>query len=216
MFKGIFPITCYETILTDDFSKLKDFARNVEYRDAVPNQNEVDTSLAGASQNRVLEHPDLIYIKKTLMFHFNYFKDTCLTLASHDKVDTCITTSWFARIKKGGKIHNHNHCNSWYSGLLYFDDDYTNAAPLALENPLAVFNHFDTNNDSDPSACPDVYYQIIPQPNKIFFFPSYLKHMSAIQKGDKTRYSLAWNIYPKGKIGHDDSDSYFDTRWLSS
>ena len=65
MFKGIFPIACYETILTDDFSKLKDFARNVEYRDAVPNQNEVDTSLAGASQNRVLEHPDLIYIKKT-------------------------------------------------------------------------------------------------------------------------------------------------------
>ena len=53
MFKGIFPIACYETILTDDFSKLKDFARNVEYRDAVPNQNEVDTSLAGASQNRV-------------------------------------------------------------------------------------------------------------------------------------------------------------------
>lgn len=216
MFKGIFPIACYETILTDDFSKLKDFARNVEYRDAMPNQPEVETSLTGASHNRVLEHPDLSYIKKTLMFHFNYFKDTCLTLASHDKVDTCITTSWFARIKKGGKIHNHNHCNSWYSGLLYFDDDYTNAAPLALENPIAVFNHFDTNNDSDVSSCPDVFYEVIPQPNKIFFFPSYLKHMSATQKGDKTRYSLAWNIYPKGKIGHDDSDSYFDTRWLSS
>ena len=210
MFKGIFPIACYETILTDDFSKLKDFARNAEYRDAMPNQNEVGTSLTGASHNRVLEHPDLSYIKKTLMFHFNYFKDTCLTLASHDKVDTCITTSWFARLKKGGKIHHHNHCNSWYSCLLYFDDDYTGATPLKLENPLFVFNHFDIEEE------PDSFYRVIPEPNKIFFFPSYLKHMSDVQIEDKTRYSLAWNIYPKGKIGHDDSDSYFDTKWLSS
>ena len=93
MFKGIFPISCYETILTDDFSKLKDFSRKVEYRDAL--NNEYKSSLAGASNNmRVLEHPDLIYIKKTLMFHFNYFKDNHLTLASHTKTDTCITTSW--------------------------------------------------------------------------------------------------------------------------
>ena len=57
MFKGIFPITCYEAILTDDFSKLKDVSRKLEYRDAIP--NELETSLAGASHNRVLEHPDL-------------------------------------------------------------------------------------------------------------------------------------------------------------
>lgn len=215
MFKGIFPIACYETILTDDFSKLKDFARKLEYKDAL--NNEYKSSLTAASHNnRVLEHPDLSYIKKTLMFHFNYFKETCLTLASHTKTDTCITTSWFARIKKGGRIHNHNHCNSWYSGLLYFDDDYTGAAPLALENPLAVFSHFDVNSESESTSCPNIFYEIIPQPNKIFFFPSYLKHMSAVQKGDKTRYSLAWNIYPTGNIGHDDSDSYLDTKWLSS
>lgn len=209
MFKGIFPISCYEAILTDDFSKLKDFSKKIDYRDALSDEHK--SSLVSSSHNRVLEHPDLSYIKKVLMYHFNHFKNNYLTLSC---TDTCVTTSWFARIKKGGSIHNHNHTNSWYSGLLYFDDDYTDAAPLALENPLAVFNHFDMSPDGNLS--PDFLYEIIPQPNKIFFFPSYLKHVSGIQKADKTRYSLAWNIYPKGKVGHDDSDSYLDTKWLSS
>lgn len=212
MFKGIFPIACYEAILTDDFSALKDFSKKLKYKDALSNET-CDTTLVGSSHNRVLEHPDLSYIKKVLEYHFKDFKDNYLTLPP--EIDTIVTTSWFARIRKGGRIHNHNHTNSWYSGLLYFDDDYTDAAPLALENPLAVFNHFDMPPDDAPHS-KNFLYEIIPQPNKIFFFPSYLKHVSGIQKADKARYSLAWNIYPKGKIGHYDSDSYLDTKWLSS
>ena len=58
MFKGIFPIKCYETILTDDFSKLKDFARNSKYKDALTNEMD-DQTLVGSTDNRILEHPDL-------------------------------------------------------------------------------------------------------------------------------------------------------------
>ena len=207
MFKGIFPIKCYETILTDDFSKLKDFARNSKYKDALTNEMD-DQTLVGSTDNRILEHPDLYYIKKTLMYHFNKFINSISLIPPY--TTNIITTSWIARIKQGGFIHNHNHCNSWYSGLLYFDDDYTGATPLKLENPLYVFNHFDIEEE------PDSFYSIIPEPNKIFFFPSYLKHMSDVQTGDKTRYSLAWNIYPDGNLGRSDSDSYLETKWLSS
>ena len=207
MFKGIFPIKCYETILTDDFSKLKDFARDAKYKDALTNEWD-DQTLVGSTDNRILEHPDLYYIKKTLMYHFNKFINSVSLIPP--ATTNIITTSWIARIKKGGFIHNHNHCNSWYSGLLYFDDDYTGATPLKLENPLFVFNHFDIDEE------PDAFYRIIPEPNKIFFFPSYLKHMSDVQTEDTTRYSLAWNIYPDGYLGRSDSDSYLETRWLSS
>ena len=218
MFKGIHPVKCFETILTDDFSILKDFRKKVRYKDAHTNEYEKDgdvESIVASSYNRILEHPDLIYVKKTLMYHFDVFMYNFLKVAP--EISTTITTSWFARIKKGGAIHNHNHTNSWYSGLLYFDDDYTGAAPLALENPTHVFSHFDMIALNDQAQYrQNAYYEVIPQPNKLFFFPSYIKHMSGVQLADKTRYSLAWNIYPKGKIGLNNSDSYLDTKWLSS
>ena len=37
MFKGLFPIKCYEAILSDDFSKLKDFVKEVKFKDAFTN-----------------------------------------------------------------------------------------------------------------------------------------------------------------------------------
>ena len=212
MFRAIFPINWYEAILSDDFSKLHDFKKEIRATDWLNGIVNNKEGSVGSSHNRILEHPDLYYIKKTLMYHFNDFIHSFCGVPY--ETDNCITTSWLVRIKKGGRVHHHNHTNSWYSGLLYFDDDYTGAVPLSLENPYAAFNNF--NVDMDNTFSPDGYYEVIPQPNKIFFFPSYLKHMSAVQTGDKPRYTLAWNIYPKGKLGASDSDSYLDTKWLNS
>ena len=117
-------------------------------------------------------------------------------------------------IKQGGNIFPHRHLNSWFSGLLYFDNDYTNATHLQLENP-------NSSKSSLWIEMHDVYqidktHHIIPRPNLLVFFPSYLRHFSKIHTEEKARYSLAFNMFPTGELGQAAIDSHMNTKWLNS
>ena len=158
---------------------------------------------------RLLELPTLRGVKKTLNLHFEYFlKELGLPEQKFKMI-----TSWLSEIRDGGQIHFHNHTNSWFSGVLYFDDDYTDAAPLNLQNPLSNFCFFDIPSPTRWNEKNS--HTIYPSPNLLVFFPSYINHQSKIHKG-KTRHSLAFNYFPVGSIGMSGLDSHLNTEWLNS
>ena len=108
-----------------------------------------------------------------------------------------LTTSWLTLTQPNGWSHYHFHSNSFYSGVWYPTDsspicflrpspDRQLAIPLVPDGP---FSH-----DA---------YTIQPTANTMVLFPSYLKH--SVTLTNESRRSLAFNSFPVGSFGADDS-----------
>lgn len=200
----IFPVPLYRSVLDIDTSALNNYKKNMY---------EVGTG-AGMTQEsppRILEKPDLKHIKSEVLNHFRTFMYNYMGVP--DQTDAAITTSWIVSIKKNGYIHVHKHTNCWFSGLLYFEDDYTDAVALDLRNLQQNNSAYCVDSQRYRS---DSVVSIAPEKNLLIFFPSYIEHGSEIHTADKTRWSLAFNFFPIGKIGEITQDSYIDTAWLNS
>ena len=101
----------------------------------------------------------------------------------------------------------HNHCNSIFSGVFYFDSFERsgthfykkNATIERIENILGISasDNFDIFNIQR-------YCNImtLPKKNKLVIFPSYLEHSMEKHKLKKTRYSFAFNSYFDGVISN--------------
>ena len=132
-------------------------------------------------------------------------------------VQSCwtMTTSWITQNFTGKEMNRHNHLNSSWSAVLYFDKVDEQHAPLCFENPLLPFTTigpFDYSTQKNLFNCED--YTVPPEERRIIFFPSYLvhKHREYIPTGIP-RKSLACNFFPIGKYGI--HDSTLDTNWLA-
>ena len=127
-----------------------------------------------------------------------------------------ISTSWFTRMKPGDICKFHQHHNSYYSGLYYFDDYEDNSGDIRFFDPLIRFNSFFMI--SDKSANLNLHnsktWDIQPKKNMLIFFPSYLEHSILDNNSKSPRHSLAFNLIPIGKYGS--SDSTYDTEWFKS
>tara|TARA_B100000131_G_C18002703_1_gene567154 strand:- start:41 stop:754 length:714 start_codon:yes stop_codon:yes gene_type:complete len=123
-----------------------------------------------------------------------------------------ITTSWVTRLGRGEKIQEHRHHNCYYSGILYHGEDYTNAAVLTLENPIATQSrvHFSEQDQSQNLMNSD--YGLTPHTGALYFWPSEFKHSTGFNESE-ARYSLAFNFVPTQAIYN--GDSSFNLDWLS-
>ena len=119
-----------------------------------------------------------------------------------------ITTSWIAKTEDS-QSEMHNHKNSFYSGVYYFDDYTEDSGSLQFKNPL--FSHSDFNlTPREWNIMNSCSWNISPEKNLLIFFPSYLEHRIINNRGK--RKSLAFNIVPIGEYGT--GDSSIDTSWL--
>lgn len=127
------------------------------------------------------------YIKEVLKWKTNYR----------------ITTSWATKVKPGGFAGTHFHANSWLSGVYY---------PIGDENFKIRFHDSKhkqwwnipteyTINNSGTWNIPIV------NDNTLIIFNSLLNHEILPNKSNKTRYSIAFNVFPKGFMGEKSSDS---------
>ena len=109
-----------------------------------------------------------------------------------------ITTSWLTKTEKGGESLLHNHLNSMFSGVFYFQD----SSPIE-------FSHIRTNTIYDPPLENNVYnssqWILNPKQNDLILFPSELNHQIKKSTIEETRYSIAFNVLPKGLLGYKDS-----------
>ena len=159
---------------------------------------------------RVLEeHPN---IRDLLLSKFSYIAEEYL---QYKKRKYIITTSWITYTKKGGQSSNHNHRNSFWSGVYYFQDDYPKgSAHLKLNSPISGLGDvfFAKNDCQEICASNSEVVNIQPESKMLILFPSYLKHEVSIHQIDKKRLSLAFNIMPVGRWG--ESDSSIDLSWF--
>jgi uncharacterized protein (TIGR02466 family) len=107
------------------------------------------------------------------------------------------TQSWVSH-KSPGQYHTmHTHANSVVSGVYYFED--------IDENSPIVFHHTVSSNNLNTMDVPTngpFSASLRVHKNNIVMFPSYLNHSVPINKSNKVRKSLAFNLVPVRTWGH--------------
>ena len=145
----------------------------------------------------------LSIVEKAILDIFHQYAQDSLDYDGQFK----ISTSWYTKVENKSSSQYHHHKNSFYSGIIYFDQyQREDEGFLYLLNPLGKYTDFFIKpNKSNPL---NTHLTIIPpEYNKLIFFPSYLSHKIGEFKG-KVRYSLAFNIVPKGEYGDGDSSMF--------
>mgnify|MGYP001167550545 CR=1 FL=1 len=183
-------------VLDFDFSKLRNekritWANNQEQ--AKEFQEEIDSTGYKEFHNkyyRILEsYPKL---RDLITYNFNLFLENTM-----GGIKAKISTSWITYMTEGEKNLRHRHSNCFYSGVLYFDEDYNEeSAKLELENPIPqqmetiiplYYNQKKKHNQSLSNI------QIAPKTGQFLFFPSICCHGTNKHVGDP-RKSLAFNF----------------------
>ena len=183
----------------------EDFGILKKYSGQFQQANYSSTSIS--KDRRVLEnYPE---IKKIVL---QYFKKFCKEVLDIYHEDFDITTSWMVKVFPKGYSANHNHKNSYYSGLIYYDeyDNDTGKLHLTSDNKnnssfMLIPQKETINNSND--------FSITPLKNGLVFFPSHLLHYVTPHNKRNTRESLAFNIVPTGLYGAEDST--YDTSWFN-
>ena len=119
-----------------------------------------------------------------------------------------ITTSWYTKSSPGNFGEFHNHGNNFYSGIYYIDTNKDSGDIEFCDFSTSTFDLQPKEYTIDNSKA----WQFNPINDMIIFFPSQLHHTIKLNKSNTDRYSLAFNIFPVGKIGY--SDSILDTNKL--
>ncbi len=183
----LFPRVCALYVLEEDLSELNKI-KTFKFK-------EIDTGSHGTNSFKVLEY--FPFIKKLVMEKFYEFKDSVLLMNS---TDFKISTSWGTKIEPRGMGELHNHRNTYYSGILYWE--------TFEGSRLELIDLFKQGIMVMPDKWNDFNYQhfhLNTMKNNLFFFPSEIYHRITTNTSQNTRYSLAFNIMPVGTFGHEDS-----------
>lgn len=144
---------------------------------------------------------EFTFLKQQIEFHVKNY----LYQIFDYKMDYKFLNSWATKTNKKGYDVKHSHCNTFLSGVYY---------PKANENFKIIFYkkksdfwHISCNKYNEFNS-KEISFTI-EEDNTLLLFPSDLEHSIAINNSDLTRYSIAFNINPKGYIGEGDSKVFF-------
>ncbi len=146
------------------------------------------------SDQQLLNKPLFAEVRQEILQYCRDFTDA----VSHIVEDLHICNSWGNVVKYGENIHYHVHSNSYISGSFYLTDG-------------SAFNIMNRNFREGSSFAPAIRpgdnpramesITINPKPRRIILFPSGLQHCVLPSQSDVSRYSIAFNVIPIGKIG---------------
>ena len=145
------------------------------------------------------------YSKKILTKYLNEFIKENFNKSCQYK----ITTSWMTKLGVGERVHPHNHRNSMWSGVFYFDEYTEKSCALSFVNPIQREIPLKLDDYKSNTMTSDV--SVEPEHNLLILFPSWLFHYSQPNE-EKERKCLAFNFMPKGLIGI--GDSSYDPAWM--
>ena len=121
-----------------------------------------------------------------------------------ENINYKIFSSWLTKAKPKTFSDSHRHSNSWLSGVYY---------PKGDPGFSIKFFHDNTSQFYTPPTEYNIYNSItstiFPQDNYLILFFSQLRHKIMPNKSTKDRFSLAFNILPKGQFGETDSKVIF-------
>ena len=198
---------------TDELKYIKDFSASHESSNIREDAYNVDdlTVTPDEGGKRVLE--EYPRVRDILLDKFNF---VCQNYLGFKKKKYIITTSWLTITRKGDLSQFHNHRNSFWSGVYYFQDEYPEgSSSIQFRNPVTPLSDYcycsyDVENFNHYNA---ESWRFSPEPKQLLLFPSYLMHRIMKNNCDKVRHSLAFNIVPVGRWG--ECDSSYDQEWTT-
>lgn len=111
-----------------------------------------------------------------------------------------ITTSWINLHIPGAKAPMHHHNNALFSGIVYLQ---TKNQDSGIFRVMMPHQHFPVKLSYKRY---NIYnagsWGLIPEIGDIYIFPSSLPHKVTENFTDADRYSLAFNFFPVGRLGH--------------
>lgn len=114
-----------------------------------------------------------------------------------------MTTSWFTNTAPGRRVEEHNHNNSFWSGVFYLHD----ASPLILLKESTSIEVPFTTTRLDLRTHGGV--PINAKEGHMIIFPSSVRHASEYNNTPYSRYSLAMNFMPSSQVFQFDSSYHY-------
>jgi uncharacterized protein (TIGR02466 family) len=115
-----------------------------------------------------------------------------------------IYNSWFTLTKPKADSAPHVHTNSWISGVYY--PEHNKDFNIIVYND---FHNFYMTTVKQYGIYNSRFFTINPQKNQLILFFSNLRHQISKNNSNIDRYSLAFNVLPKGTFGISDSKVNF-------
>jgi len=149
---------------------------------------------------RILENEKLSRLKNEILENIKYYLVDIYKI-DLSTIEFYITTSWCNKHVKNDFSHRHNHKNSIFSGVFYFDIApssgglFIESHTQLLPSPVIEFKHTEWNIFNSR------VWQVYPKENLVTIFPSTLMHYVGTNTTDTERYSVPFNIFVKGKLG---------------
>lgn len=185
----LFPIALYIDKLNFKLNK-----KQSKYAETC--QRKLNTFNLSSQNSYVLELPLFKNLKKQIEQKVAFY---LLSIDfAPENIEFFITQSWFNYTKKNQSHHEHEHPNSYLSGVYYINADknldsiifiskkYTGQISL----PATDYNDFNAKSYKLPVSTDD-----------FILFPSSTTHKVDTKKGKNERLSLAFNVFIKGDLG---------------
>ena len=158
---------------------------------------------------KILHSLELEILKSKIQMHVDYFVHDILDCDNNLNFE--IQNSWVNRHKEKDFAGIHRHSNSIISGVYYLQTD-TQSGAIVFQKDKSYynlwtdtieigFNYQKTNDQSKLNNFNSDAWGIYPQPGDLLLFPSLLYHSVLESQSQKIRYSLAFNVFPKGDFG---------------
>jgi len=158
----------------------------------------------------VLNQKPFILLKNSILENLNIYLYEIIKIKKN--INFKLMNSWVNIHKKDDWAQEHEHSNSYISGIVYLDvfensgnlifkkeNNWTNIFPKV---PLIDFEEYNEINSTT--------WTYVPKNGDIYLFPSFLKHRVEKNLNKKNRYSLAFNFLPSGKFGTDKNLDYME------
>tara|TARA_B100001109_G_scaffold244910_1_gene232053 strand:+ start:86 stop:700 length:615 start_codon:yes stop_codon:yes gene_type:complete len=190
----LFPTLIYfedNSLNNNDFKNIKDDILT-EYKKE-PRENW--QSLPNLHNNSLY----LPLVNKVKQMSVHVFNDQNLVVN-----DFVITSMWSNILKKGEYHKPHTHSNNYLSGVFYTlsDTDDNNRSDIMFQDPRLQADIFTPDTSMNTRENSRVWY-VPALENRIIIFPSWLQHHVPVNKSDKVRSSIAFNVMLKGVVNAD-------------
>jgi len=133
----------------------------------------------------------------------NYVKDVLLI---SENAEFYFQNSWIVRHGKNDYAQEHTHAGSIISGVYYIDVPKNGGDFYLIKNDSHI-NTFYPNINFDYSGSDDTTnkkVKFLTRNGLLILFPSQITHSTDKTLSTKYRYSLAFNMFCKGKFGKDE------------
>ena len=192
-----FPIPVGFYTLTVDNYEIVNYMETLDYNKSIGSSSPDADIYLSKNQKVLNDLPELKRIFTQKMYY--HIKDIY-----EWNTDFQFTKSWVTKAYLNGFSQDHFHANNLLSGTYYpFGHE---GFSIMIKSPLP--NFWDVENINAPMSSMFSAKEITfkTADNLLIIFPSYLQHKVMPNKSKDIRYSLAFNVFPKGKISKDDTE----------